>query len=342
MNVNFTKHLKLGFAALFVLAGSSFALPDEQIAFMSNRDGGWTIYTMDTEGGNPVRLTPGGANDGAPVWSPDGSRMVFVSDRDGNNEIYVMDADGGNPVRLTDNAGNDDVPSWSPDGTRIVFHSDREANRTPCCDIFAGNDWNDTEIYVMNADGSDPINLTNTDNDDRGIGVWDGWPSWSPHGDQILFSSDRDWVVGDELRAELYVMDPDGGEPYNLTQNNLHDRNATWSPDGSQIVFAASTDFRANPDIWVMNAAGGDQINLTNNPDSDDNWPSWSPDGSHIVFRSRRSGSSDIWVMQADGSEARNLTQSDSVDLLPSWSAGIGGTTLIEALSWGRIKARSD
>ena len=70
-----------------------------QIAFSSNRDGNYEIYVMDTDGGNPRRLTENPNDDWDSSWSPDGKRIVFASERDGNPEIYVMDADGGNPRR---------------------------------------------------------------------------------------------------------------------------------------------------------------------------------------------------------------------------------------------------
>jgi Tol biopolymer transport system component len=69
---------------------------------------------MDIDGANVTNLTNNLANEDAPAWSPDGSRIAFASDRDGDNfEIYVMDADGANVTRLTDNPAEDDSPSWT-------------------------------------------------------------------------------------------------------------------------------------------------------------------------------------------------------------------------------------
>ena len=103
-------------------------------------------------------------------------QIAFVSSRDGHirddipipaHEIYVMDADGGNQRRLTNNPASDHSPAWSPDGKRIAFVSDRDGH----VDRIPG--WFTSEIYVMNADGSNPQNLTNNPADDRN-------PSWSP------------------------------------------------------------------------------------------------------------------------------------------------------------------
>jgi WD40-like Beta Propeller Repeat len=97
-----------------------------------------------------------------PAWWPSGERIVFVSTQDGNEEIYVIDVDpltetgGTNPRRLTTNTWQADRhPSWSPDGERIVFASGRTAGRN--------------QIWVMNADGSGQVNISNND-----------YSEWSP------------------------------------------------------------------------------------------------------------------------------------------------------------------
>lgn len=103
--------------------GSSFdlfalAMPQAGIAklvFASGRDGHTQIYTMNMDGSGQARLTNNGANDDAPRFSPDGTKIVFRSDRDdpstGAGDIYVMNADGTGQTRLTNSAGNDDAPS---------------------------------------------------------------------------------------------------------------------------------------------------------------------------------------------------------------------------------------
>ncbi len=129
------------------------------IAFTSNRDGNYEIYTMNPDGSNPTNLTNNPAEDSLPDWSPDGTKILFCSERDGNNEIYVMNADGSNPTNLTNNPGEDLEPAWSPDGTKIAFESNR-------------NDYDD--IYTINVDGSGEVNLTNNP------GSADVHPSWQP------------------------------------------------------------------------------------------------------------------------------------------------------------------
>ena len=90
-----------------------------------------------------------------------------------------------------------------------------------------------------------------------------------------------------------------------------------WSPDGRKLAFVSQRD--GNSEIYVMNADGSAQENLTRQPASDSH-PSWSPDGRKLVFVSRRDGNSEIYVMNADGSGLRNLTRTPSDDLDPAWS----------------------
>lgn len=165
--------------------------PDgRRIVFDSERDGNREIYVMEADGSNKVRLTHHPGTDGYPSWSPDGEMIVFNSDRDGDGEIYVMAADGSGMRQLTHNEGAlDQAARWSPDGRRITFFSNRDNES----DIRI----NESEIYVMDADGSNETRLTTA----RG---WDFMPSWSPDGGFIVFDSQRDG------RRSLYVMTANG------------------------------------------------------------------------------------------------------------------------------------
>ena len=172
---------------------------------------------------------------------------------------------------------------------KIAFHTMRDGNR---------------EVYVMEADGTNPVNLTNNPAEDSR-------PAWSPDGTKIAFESDRDG------NREVYVMAADGTNPVNLTNNPAEDGWPAWSPDGTKIAFESYSD--GNREVYVMAADGTNPVNLTNNPARDGD-PAWSPDGAKIVFESYRDGNREVYVMAADGTNPVNLTNNPARDGDPAWS----------------------
>lgn len=166
------------------------------------------------------------------------------------------------------------------------------------------------DVYVMNADGSDPQRLTINITLDR-------WPRWSPAGTQLVFSARPN---GDH--DDIYVMDADGGNLRQLTSDPTFDTYPAWSPDGAQIAFVANQAGPRDDDIIVMNADGSDMRRLTDNPGIDTQ-PDWSPDGSRIVFASQRDPEffTQIYVMDAAGGNVTALTASPpAIASGPRWS----------------------
>ncbi len=109
-----TLALSAGLVAGSGPASAGIPPPDNDIAFLSNRDGNDEIYLMNADGSGQTNLTNNPAKDAGPAWSPDGSQIAFWSNRDGNSEIYVMNADGSDQVNLTNNPALELVPAWNP------------------------------------------------------------------------------------------------------------------------------------------------------------------------------------------------------------------------------------
>ncbi|MGH8604709.1 MAG: hypothetical protein ACREXR_18570, partial [Gammaproteobacteria bacterium] len=162
----------------------------------------------------------------------------------------------------------------------------------------------DAEIYVINADGTDPKRLTDNDS-------YDGHPIWSPDASQIAFESLRDGTHA------IYVMQADGSNPTRITHGHGRQALPSWSPDGKKIVFLSEREGSAG--IYVVDLKGGDETRLTTVGDDGD--PAWSPDGQQITFASRRDGNWEIYVMDVNGRNARRLTRDKDTDRFPSWSS---------------------
>ncbi|HEX8251333.1 MAG TPA: DUF5050 domain-containing protein [Pyrinomonadaceae bacterium] len=172
---------------------------------------------------------------------------------------------------------------------KIAFQTSRDGN---------------TEIYVMNADGSSQQRLTYSESDDAD-------PAFSPDGSKIAYLSARDG------NFEIYVMNADGTSQTRLTINDQVDNEPSFSPDGSRIVFTSYRD--GNGEIYSMNVDGTDQKRLTNNQVIDFE-PTWSPDGGAIAFQTNRDGNLEIYRMNADGTNPTNLTNTPTTETEPDFS----------------------
>jgi uncharacterized repeat protein (TIGR01451 family) len=187
----------------------------DRIAFISFRTdaeglaGRRNLWVMDADGTDPVQLTQAQGfshNSNHPAFNGDGTRIAFDSDRflsggGANHDIYSIAPDGTGELRLTDATGKDELPVYSADGARIVFTS----QRTP----HSGN----SEIYVMDADGSNQTRLTI---DPTPSPAFDTEPVFSPDGTQIFFRSDRDHN-GTDIGMQIWAMSVDGSDLHPVT-----------------------------------------------------------------------------------------------------------------------------
>ncbi len=274
------------------------------------------LWTMASSGSDQQQVTSGdsGFGDIEPAYSPGGTMIAFMRDQtaadDDEDEpefdIFVMQANGTGVRRLTTTATSS-APDWTPDGSRIVFASRRTGN---------------LDIYSMKIDGTDVRRLTSN-------AAGDTQPSVSPDGKKIAFASNCRLGYFPEAPNDLvgifdiYTMNIDGSGVTRLTTGLGHHVYPDWSPDGTKIAYS-STVIRANEDfddeIFVMNADGSGQVNLTKDPSSDDAQPAWSPDGTKIAFGADTgAGDADIYVMAATGGARTAIGATATDETSPDW-----------------------
>ena len=223
MNTDGTNLIKL-------IQGSnpSWSPDGTKIAFVSGRDDNKEIYVMNADGKNLKNLTLHLDYDTCPTWAPDGTKIAFWSRQVAGeiqmlSDIFVMDADGTNRTNITQNPrASNRTPSWSLDGNKIAFAALSNVDRV--------EPWNaNLDIFVMNADGTNPIRLT----EDARIN-W--FPSWSPDGKRIAF--ERPTHEDDPTTTDIYLINADGTGLVNLTQTPSV---GEWDPSCKPTPFSVSS-----------------------------------------------------------------------------------------------------
>jgi tRNA A-37 threonylcarbamoyl transferase component Bud32 len=144
-------------------------------------------------------------------------------------------------------------------------------------------------------------------------------PNYNRDGSKIVFRA-----VSESGDRNVYVMDADGTNLKQLTNDPAQDYSPSWSPDGTRILFVSERD--GNPELYAMDASGNNQTRLTSN-DVPDYYPIWSPDGTKILFHSRRDLNTDIYMVDAACVDKGNcnvgnirLTTDAGGDFEASWS----------------------
>jgi Tol biopolymer transport system component len=184
--------------------------PDgRQIAFDNDSDDRSTqgLYVMNADGTGIRKIADGGFSS----WSPDGSSLVYLAASGDRNDIFSVSLDDSTVTQLTDTPAFDELPTWSPDATQIAY-------------IEAG------QIWVMDADGSDPHPVTDIHND--GIGGYS--PDWSPDSNLIAFEV----FMGDNW--DIYTVGRDGSGLQAVADGDGDEIQPVWSPDGSLVAYMAS------------------------------------------------------------------------------------------------------
>jgi serine/threonine protein kinase len=249
----------------------------------------FSVYFLTTNDWEALYLATGGK----PSWAGEDTSyaydyMIFEEE---NFEIFARPGVGrSTEENLTDDEGRDFHASFEEGGARFAFHSDR-----------AEGNW---DVYLMERDSGEITRLTEHPGADQ-------WPAWSPVGDQILFSSQRDGG-GD---FDLWILDLDGGEFQQVTVDPANEMYGAWSPDGTQIVYQSNRD--GDYELYLQDLDSGEITRLTDN-DWADVWPAWSP-SAHLVYSSDRDGDYEIYLYDFGTGYSYQLTDNADQDQYPVW-----------------------
>ena len=194
------------------------------------------IFSADPDGSNMVQLTHSWGYDAEATFSPVEDLVGFTSMRDGDLEIYTMRGDGSDVRRLTDKVGYDGGPFFSADGKKIVYRAGYPETEEEIADykrLLAQGLIRPSalEIYVMDADGSNKVRVTDN-------GMANFGPFFHPSGEKILFSSNLGDPAGREF--DIFMINVDGTGLEQVTYTGGFDGFPMFSPDGKYLVFGSN------------------------------------------------------------------------------------------------------
>jgi Tol biopolymer transport system component len=307
-------------------SGEGYFSPDGRaLIFQSEREPGnpfYQIYTLDFESGETRRVSTGQGKTTCSFFRPGTDEILFASthldpdtkarqqaeldlrasgkqrryawDYDEHMDIFAARRDGSALRRLTDSPGYDAEGSYSPDGRLIVFCSLRDAyptNRLSAADqqrLATDPAWFG-EIYLMNADGTNPRRLTHTPG-------YDGGPFFSPDGQRIL------WRRFDEtgVNADVYTMKLDGSDVRRLTDFGAMSWAPYFHPSGRYLIFTANKLGFSNFELFLVDAEGTREPVRVTFTDGFDGLPVFSPDGNRLCWTSGRTSDGKSQLFLAD------------------------------------------
>ena len=327
-------------SALFASAEAAAVTPTATGSVVVTRlaDGDKDLYLRELGTGDERLLVPDVGQEHSAVYSPDGTKIAFVRETAGNAEVYVVNADGTGLVNVSDHIETDLNPAWTPDSASVVFDSNRPSNGL-------------RQIYKVALADTDTVSRITTSEQ------WENYePSVSPDGSWVAHATSEFNVPEEFLLVQIYKTHIATKSVAPLTQTNPgKNRNPEWSPDGTQIAFSSNrVNGAADYDIWVMDAAGDNEVYVTSSA-SPENFPRWvTHDGRGATPRLLYVSDADLKMIDVartnDGVVLDDATLYLSGDMQPLsgcsivWDGSAAANNWDDAANWdlGRVPAAGD
>jgi Tol biopolymer transport system component len=277
---------------------------DEQIVFLSARDGTTQIFAMNVDGSTKTRISAESTADydRLEVSRATGRVLFMKFGGETPSGVYWMKSDGSG---ITGPLPNGNEYRWSPDASRLVFTDNTETDPV-------------RHVFIVNADGSGLLQITTGAESDQS-------PAWAPDGNTVAFQRNRG-LEG----TQLYLVSAQGGDPMPLTIGAM----PSWAPNGSGIGFLRGS--AADRGLWTVNSDGTLLQRISTAPCTGSP-PAWSPDSQYLlcIAPSGLALPWSVYRVRADASESLNLTPQGVGINVYSWSRA-GNKILFDATAVGR------
>ncbi|MBI2429953.1 MAG: S9 family peptidase [Ignavibacteriales bacterium] len=311
------------------------------------------VWLVPTPGGTASQLTNSPKHDRHPRWSPDGKSILFESNRNGSYQLYLIDVATGQTKQLTTISTEASGAIWSPDGKRIAFLSTvfPEFSDKPFAEADALNkakqesrdnsnvkarlftkllyrhwdSWVEDKrqhMFVMNADGSNPRNVTPGDRDgsptSSTFSAGDEY-DFSPDGKELAYTAtpvpvhEEAWSTN----HDIYTVHLETGERKQVTTNPAADGYPRYSPDGKYLAYRAQSRTGFEADRWqlmLMDRATGKSSSITQKFDTNVDAFTWSADSKTLYAAAEEKANTPLWSISIDGTIKKVIDRATNHD----------------------------
>ena len=277
------------------------------------------IWRINSDGSNPIKMTNGENGESSPRWSPNGSLIAFITERgetdDANNQIFIISNHGGEAEPLTEHETGISNIQWSPDSKFIYFlandaKSDEDKEREKAKDdVFAFDEnYQQRHLWKISVDSKGSSRITEGDFSITNYKL-------SRDGTKFAHHRGPNPLYGSAEHNEVWIMNEDGTDAIQITNNNVSEQGAQLSPDNTTILFTSFSneefEFYYNDNIFLAPAKGGKHKLLLKKMPHEVGSTTWSKDGQSIYFTANTGVRTELFSVTVKGEKLAQLTKGD-------------------------------